>query len=135
MHIEQPAPVRKPLPLIPLVDVVFLLLMFFMLSSTFTRFGDLDMLRNPLAQARGEAATPGSAAPPGVIIAVAAGKSFKINGVKTAAQDIATSLDRFFDLGVRSGVIVLSSSAEVQDLVSALEQARKSKLSALTVVR
>ena len=31
---------RRRLPLTPLIDVIFLLLLFFMLSSTFTRFSD-----------------------------------------------------------------------------------------------
>ncbi len=134
MRIEQPAPVRKPLPLTPLVDVVFLLLMYFMLSSTFTRFGDLDMLKSSATQKQ-QSTTEDKAAKPGVILVVAAGKSYRINGVETATADIATALDRFHDLGVRSGVVVLSPTAEVQDLVSALEQARRSKLSALTVMQ
>jgi biopolymer transport protein ExbD len=135
MRVDRPAPVCKPLPLVPLVDVVFLLLMFFMLSSTFTRFGDLDMLRNPSAQAQRQAEAAGPAAPPGVIVAVAQGRKFKINGVETAVEDIAASLDRYYDKGVRSGVIMLSSSAEVQDMVSVLEQAQRSKLTLLTVAR
>ncbi|MFN4155156.1 MAG: ExbD/TolR family protein [Paracoccaceae bacterium] len=34
---------RKPLSMTSLIDVIFLLLLFFMLSSTFTRFGDLPL--------------------------------------------------------------------------------------------
>ncbi|MCX7645794.1 MAG: biopolymer transporter ExbD [Rhodobacteraceae bacterium] len=35
---------RRTLALTSLIDVIFLLLLFFMLSSTFTRFGDLPFL-------------------------------------------------------------------------------------------
>ncbi len=132
MRIDQPAHVRKPLPLVPLVDVVFLLLMFFMLSSTFTRFGDLDLLRNPSAAADG--AESAAVAAPGVIVTVDRNAQFKVNGVATAARDIAASLDGFFAKGVRSGLVVLAPAAEVQDLVTVLEQARKSRLS-LSVAR
>ncbi len=34
---------RQKLSLTPLIDVIFLLLLFFMLSSTFSRFGELKM--------------------------------------------------------------------------------------------
>lgn len=34
---------RKALSMTSLIDVIFLLLLFFMLSSTFTRFGDLPL--------------------------------------------------------------------------------------------
>ncbi|WP_367714863.1 biopolymer transporter ExbD [Nitratireductor sp. GISD-1A_MAKvit] len=34
---------RKPLSLTSLIDVIFLLLLFFMLSSTFTRFASVEI--------------------------------------------------------------------------------------------
>lgn len=34
---------RRALSLTPLVDVIFLLLLFFMLSSTFSRFGEIEV--------------------------------------------------------------------------------------------
>ena len=41
-------PRRRPISLTPLIDVVFILLMFFMLTSTFTRWKAVD-LRLPIA--------------------------------------------------------------------------------------
>ncbi len=35
--------VRRPLSMTPLIDVIFLLLLFFMLSSTFSRFGEIEL--------------------------------------------------------------------------------------------
>ncbi|WP_240607830.1 ExbD/TolR family protein [Pararhodobacter oceanensis] len=35
---------RKPLSLTSLIDVIFLLLLFFMLTSSFTRFGEVELL-------------------------------------------------------------------------------------------
>ncbi|MEP2028271.1 MAG: biopolymer transporter ExbD [Paracoccaceae bacterium] len=41
---RNPAPfVRRPLALTPLIDVIFLLLLFFMLSSTFSTFGEIEI--------------------------------------------------------------------------------------------
>jgi biopolymer transport protein ExbD len=34
---------RRRLPLTPLIDVIFLLLLFFMLTSTFVRFGEIEL--------------------------------------------------------------------------------------------
>ncbi len=34
---------RRPVSLTPLIDIIFLLLLFFMLSSTFTRFAELPL--------------------------------------------------------------------------------------------
>jgi len=42
---------RRPVTLTPLIDIIFLLLLFFMLSSTFTRFAEV-----PLMHAAGGAA-------------------------------------------------------------------------------
>ena len=36
---------RKPLSLTSLIDVIFLLLLFFMLTSTFTRFARVEIFR------------------------------------------------------------------------------------------
>lgn len=35
---------RRPIALTPLIDVIFLLLLFFMLSSTFTRFSEIPLV-------------------------------------------------------------------------------------------
>ena len=43
---------RRPLTGTPLIDVIFLLLLFFMLTSTFSRFGEIE-----LSQATGGPAT------------------------------------------------------------------------------
>jgi biopolymer transport protein ExbD len=132
MHIEKPAPVRKPLPLTPLVDVVFLLLMFFMLSSTFTKFGDMNLGGGQTATAGDE--QPGSSRP-GVIITVAGGPLVKINGIETRIENVAAVLDDYYGKGVRAGAVVLSPSAEVQDLVSVLERARASRIHAIALAK
>ncbi|MBO6603091.1 MAG: biopolymer transporter ExbD [Roseicyclus sp.] len=48
---------RRPVALTPLIDVIFLLLLFFMLSSTFTRFAELPL------QNAGGGAEPGASPP------------------------------------------------------------------------
>jgi biopolymer transport protein ExbD len=43
MQIDRPLRKQKPISLTPLVDVIFLLLLFFMLSSTFSAFGQVEL--------------------------------------------------------------------------------------------
>ncbi len=35
--------VRRPLAMTPLIDVIFLLLLFFMLTSTFSKYGEIEL--------------------------------------------------------------------------------------------
>lgn len=44
MALEAPGWRRRPVTLTPLIDVIFLLLLFFMLSSTFTRFAEVPLM-------------------------------------------------------------------------------------------
>ena len=129
MLISEPTPVRRRISLTPLVDVIFLLLMFFMLSSTFARFADLDVAR--------QSATPGEAGPGspsgpvplrGAIVSVSADLAVRVNGTDTAPDDIPATLDALYDRGARTAIVVADTRATVQDLVSVLERARQSKI-------
>lgn len=130
MRIEAPARIRKPLPLIPLVDVVFLLLMFFMLSSTFAKFSSIE-----LRAAAGKIAGAGAQRLPDVIIKVASGPRIKVNGSDVGLDDLIPKLNEAQARGAISGVIVVSLSATAQDLVTVLERTRSSKLRSVSVGR
>jgi biopolymer transport protein ExbD len=128
MHISEPLPRRRQISLTPLVDVIFLLLMFFMLSSTFARFADLDVARQ--SASAGESQLPpaaGSAELRGAIVSVSADR-VRVNGAETALDDIAGKLDALYDRGARTAIIVADLDATVQDLVSVLERARGSRI-------
>jgi biopolymer transport protein ExbD len=132
MRIEAPARIRKPLPLIPLVDVVFLLLMFFMLSSTFAKFSSIE-----LGGTEGKVGNASASPPrlPDVIIKVASGPRIKVNGSDVGLDGLVSRLNEAQARGASSGVIVVSLSATAQDLVAVLEQARRSKLRSVSVAR
>lgn len=135
MHISEPMRPRRSISLTPLVDVIFLLLMFFMLSSTFARFADLDVARQ--STSAGESALPPAAGPAdlrGAIVSVSADDRVRINGTETALDEIADSLDALYDRGARTAIIVADFSATVQDLVSVLERARRSRI-AIAIAR
>ena len=133
MRIGEAPSVRKPIPLTPLIDVVFLLLMFFMLSSTFTKFGTLDAGaagsggdRNtaPLAEQRF----------PGAIVVVTGPGNVLINGTAVEPAQLVASLDRLFAEGVTLVALRAAKSANVQDLVSVLDLAKQSRVTEIVVV-
>jgi len=129
MHISEPLPPRRRFSLTPLIDVIFLLLMFFMLTSTFSRFADLEMARQSTSAS--EAALPPISSPAdlrGAIVSVSADARVRINGAVTPLQDIAGKLDGLYDQGARTAIVVADFSATVQDLVSVLERAQGSKI-------
>ena len=129
MRISEPTPARRRISLTPLVDVIFLLLMFFMLSSTFARFADLDVARQSATPGETGLATPaGPAALRGAIVSVSADLQVRVNGTDTALDDLAAALDALYDRGARTAIVVADTRATVQDLVSVLERARRSKI-------
>ncbi|MDG4649653.1 biopolymer transporter ExbD [Roseibacterium sp. SDUM158017] len=55
MALERTTWRRRPVTLTPLIDVIFLLLLFFMLSSTFTRFAEVPLVNAGAGGAQGTA--------------------------------------------------------------------------------
>ena len=130
MRVDEPRRFMRPIPLTPLIDVVFLLLMFFMLSTTFARFGYFGMGQTAGAV---PAVQPPASAEPGVIIDVGHGPVVRINGTRVDVARLVGKLNEFHGLGVSRGIVRPGSDADVQDLVSVLELARTSRLSALAL--
>ncbi|WP_322889443.1 MULTISPECIES: ExbD/TolR family protein [unclassified Yoonia] len=109
-----PRPVRqrRRLSLTSLIDVIFLLLLFFMLSSTFTRFGDL-----PFMAATGGATADGT--PPAFLRISADAITLNVAEVTLAGLPAA--------LGTLDGALVLVAPSEdvtAQRLVDVLVAAQ-----------
>ncbi len=129
MHVSEPLRPRRQISLTPLIDVVFLLLLFFMLTSTFARFADLEVARQTTSA--GEAPLPPAAGPSdlrGAIVSISADLRVRVNGTETALADLAGRLDALYDRGARTAIVVTDYNATVQDLVSVLERARGSRI-------
>lgn len=104
--------VRRRLSLTPLVDVIFLLLLFFMLTSTFARFGEIE-----LRAASGGAA--GGAPPPQRAFVQLGRDRLALNGTPVTLGDLA---DR-----APAGQILVSLDADTsaQRLVDLLAELRR----------
>ena len=108
------APRLRRLALTPLIDVVFLLLLFFMLTTTFSRLGEID-----LAPAAGGGLV-GTAAPPAFVRL--GPEELRINAVETPLDGVIERLDALA-AGSEGGFVVLvslSAAPSAQRLVDLL---------------
>ncbi|MEN0040835.1 MAG: biopolymer transporter ExbD [Pseudomonadota bacterium] len=119
MRLDVPPPAARRLSLTSLIDVIFLLLLFFMLSSTFSRFGSVEL------------STPGggnaAVRKPDVILSVKADRVL-VNGETAAPTDLGSILKELRAGGSESLLVLVDDQATSQSFVAAMEQARASGL-------
>lgn len=101
-----------------LIDVIFLLLLFFMLSSTFTRFGSVDFGGTGKAGSSGVATTPD-------ILVMVSGEGLRINGTVVSPDAIDADLAGYLAKGAKSAMILPREGANAQALVDAVEALRR----------
>jgi len=115
------------LSLTSLIDMIFLLLLFFMLSSTFTRFAEVE-----LAAGKGGAAAVGEA--PDVVITLSDG-GWRINGAVFPAGQAGAELARLAAAKARSALVLARGDIDSQALVAAVEIIRRHAGLAVTIAR
>ena len=128
MELARPQRKRRALSLTPLIDVVFLLLVFFMLASTFLKFGTVKI----------ETAGGGSESLPAeqiALIHVGPALKLRINGVATTMAGLGESLPRLLVKGHTKAVIVVQRGASVSDLIAATTEVRKVPFKSVRVVQ
>jgi biopolymer transport protein ExbD len=111
MRTERRAWRPRPITLTPLIDIIFLLLLFFMLSSTFTRFSEVPLLS-------AGAGTPTAHPPVFVQLDV---DEVRLNGTRLSLD---TLVDGIADLNPegeqKSALVTLSGEVTSQRLVDLL---------------
>lgn len=85
MKFRRPAPDNLEINLTPLIDCLLFLIIFFMLSTTFTHASKLQI---SLPEAKGEAAVP--AASRSIEVSVSAGGDYAVNGVVLASKQASS---------------------------------------------
>lgn len=103
--------VRRTLTLTPLIDVIFLLLLFFMLTSTFSSFGEIELSQ----------ATAGNAAPetPSVRVFVQLGaERLVLNGAPVTLEELTAQVE------TGQVLVSLDSDTSAQRLVDLLVRLR-----------
>ncbi len=108
-------PRRRRLPLTPLIDVIFLLLLFFMLSSTFLRFGAVEV------SATGPSRAVSGAQGVTALLKLRHDGSLSLNGAPVAAGALVPALAQLAAGGTGRVLFTAERGASVQALVEALE--------------
>lgn len=134
MRLAQRDPSRSPISLVAMIDVLMIMLVFFMVTSTYL---DLDMI--PVAESR---EAPPAAAPGGgagsarLLIRLGADGRAHVQGQSYAAEEIGTAIAARLAEAPGLEVIVLpSGGAAVQALVSVMDAAVAAGAERVRIVR
>ena len=125
MRIEATRRARR-LSLTSLIDVIFLLLLFFMLSSTFTRFAEVEIT--------GGEAVSGTTGQPDILLRLA-DDGLTVNGMAVEETGLSAELKRLEGLGAESAVLLVRGEATSQDLVATVETVQRETGLSLSVAR
>ncbi|WP_394689537.1 ExbD/TolR family protein [Hoeflea sp.] len=126
MQVDLPIRRQSRLSLTPLIDVIFLLLLFFMLTSTFSRYSEVSL-------AGGGSGESGAASRPDVILSVTEGE-LKLNGNPEPLDSVVSRLEELKQAGAERLLIIVSPDAVAQDFVSVMAEVNRSGMPA-TVAR
>ncbi|MFY0610454.1 MAG: biopolymer transporter ExbD [Hyphomicrobiaceae bacterium] len=126
MPLSRPRP-RRVLNLTPLIDVVFLLLVFFMLASTFLKFGTVKLETAGAGSATGDLSKV-------ALIHIEAEGRFRIAGLPVEARAFGEALDRLLKSGKTDAVLVLRKNAKAADLIKGLTRVRQTGFASVRVV-
>lgn len=119
MQFERRARIGTRLDIAPLVDVVFLLLLFFLLTSSYVVHGALDITLPA-------STTSEALADQALVVTVAADGSVRIEGEAIAADELAAAVGRLLARrSTRSVVLQADAAARVQRLVTVLDALRE----------
>lgn len=121
--IDSPRPRRKP-SLTPMIDVVFLLLVFFMLASRFGQEAQMPLVLGGTGE--------GYSGPPRLIDVLP--ESQRLNGVDRNMDDLLAALTALTASPADTVVLRARDGAELQRLVSVITALREAGFAAVAVV-
>lgn len=126
MELDRPARRQKPISLTPLVDVIFLLLLFFMLSSTFTTFGQVEI---------GAPAGGGGTGNVPKILLVLEEDRARLNGSELKEEALLEALETQVSQGNDHLLLLVRGATTTQQLVSLMTRLKAVRDLKLTVAR
>lgn len=126
MRIAARRPKRSPLSMTSLIDVIFLLLLFFMLSSTFIRHQQVEIAApNPQGMSAGQV--------PDVMMRAEAEGRISVNGEPVETDALLERLASLKAAGGETLLVKAMPEADSQTLVGAVEVARRAGFTAVSV--
>ncbi len=126
----RPRPRPEPeINLIPFIDVLLVVLIFMVLSTTYSKFTEMQ-LRLPVADADVQRDYPRE-----VIVAVASDGRYSINRIPVQGRSVQAVSDALSEAAkVKDSVVIISADATAphQAVITVLEAARRTGLSQVT---
>ena len=130
MNFQRPRPEEPEVNLIPLIDVLLVVLIFLMITTTYSKYTELR-IQLPTADA-----SPARNLPDSVVVGVAADGSYAVSGQVLAGRDVAALVHALRTAlhGRRDVTLVISADAQStqQSVVNVMQAARDLGLSRLT---
>jgi len=117
MPVERGVFKRRPVTLTSLIDIIFLLLLFFMLSSTFTRFAELPLMNAGAGRSEG--------GPPPIFLQLSEDE-LRMNGQSLTLAGLPAALEAYeAEAAGETATLLITLDAEVSsqalvDLLAAL---------------
>lgn len=131
-----PRKYKRTISLTPLVDVIFLLLIFFMLTSQIAPFSLISFAGTKPDQNTKKISLPSSSktlpSGLGALITVLNG-GISINGQRTTHLRIDKAMTNLRQTGVTTAIISPKSTASVQDLITVLEAVKKASFTTIRI--
>ncbi|WP_372527588.1 ExbD/TolR family protein [Piscinibacter sp.] len=130
MNFRKPRPEEPEINLIPFIDVLLVILIFLMLSTTYSKFTELQ-ISLPVADAEKARDRPRE-----VIVAVSADGRYAINRkpVDGRSVEILTAELTAAAAGINDAVVIVSADATAahQSVINVMDAARRAGLAKLT---
>ena len=130
MNFRKPRPEEPEINLIPFIDVLLVILIFLMLSTTYSKFTELQITL-PVADADKARDRPRE-----VIVAVSADGRYSINRkpVEGRSVELLTAELAAASAGINDAVVIVSADAATahQSVINVMDAARRAGLSKLT---
>ena len=125
----RPNPPEEPeINLIPFIDVLLVILIFLMLTTTYSRFTELQVTL-PVADAEAARERPKE-----IVIAVAADGRYAVNREPLASRSVEAVASALHALAEKDSVLIISAdaAAPVQAVVTVMDAARREGLTRIT---
>jgi biopolymer transport protein ExbD len=129
VRIKRPPKKRNRISLTPLIDVVFLLLVFFMLASTFWRYSGFDLSggRSGVAQDTNLSDL--------VIVRLKGSTSIDVNGKPVALNQLTDELVSLAGKNKVKVAVKIMGESKTQDLVSVIEKMKTSAVREVMLIK
>jgi len=130
LHFRRPSREEPEINLIPFIDVLLVILIFLMLSTTYSKFTEMQ-LRLPVADADAQRDYPKE-----VIVAVSSEGSFSVNRAAVEGRSVEAVVAALLQAAKagKDTVVIISAdaSARHQSVVTVMEAARRAGLTQIT---